>query len=95
MNTFNAKDGTSSNVENSGKGTRRRQRLFVAAALAVLGIGAASYGVGSRVALADSGSASPPRATRPMTPQSVQSHSATADADSGPGQCEPCVVGLQ
>ena len=74
---------------------QRRQRLFVAAALAVLGIGAASYGLRSRLALAEPESASPPHATTPMTQQSVQLRAASADADVGPGQCEPCVVVLQ
>ena len=73
---------------------RRRQRLFVAAALAVLGIGAASYGVRSRLARAEPASGSLPRATTPMTPQSVPPHPASAEADFGPGQCEPCLVAL-
>jgi hypothetical protein len=30
-----------------------------------------------------------------MTPQSVQPRAVNADADVGPGQCEPCVVVLQ
>jgi hypothetical protein len=74
--------------------SQRRQRLFVAAVLAVLGIGAASYGLRSRSALAEPGSASPPPATTFMTPQSVPPHAANADADFGPGQCEPCLVAL-
>ena len=73
---------------------QRFQRVFVAAALAVLGIGAASYGIRSHLALAEPESASPPHATTPMTQQSVQLRTASADADVGPGQCEPCVVGL-
>jgi len=72
-----------------------RRRLFVAA-LAVLGIGAASYGIRSRLARAEEPeSASLPQATMPMTPQSVQLRTANAGVDFGPGQCEPCVVGLQ
>jgi hypothetical protein len=71
-----------------------RQRMFVAAALAVLGVGAASYGLRSGLALAEPESASPPHATTPMTQQSVQPRVASADADVGPGQCEPCVVSL-
>jgi hypothetical protein len=74
---------------------QRHQRLFVAAALAVLGIGVASYGIRSRVALAEPEPASPPHATTSMTPQSVQPRAVNADADVGPGQCEPCVVVLQ
>jgi hypothetical protein len=70
-----------------------RQRLFVAAALAVLALGAGSYGIRSRVALAEPASAAPPQAPMSTTPQSVQAHTADADADSGPGVCEPCVVG--
>ena len=70
-----------------------RQRLFVAAALAVLALGAGSYGIRSRVALAEPASAGPPEAPMSTTPQSVQAHTANAEADFGPGQCEPCVVG--
>jgi len=33
-------------------------------------------------------------ATTPMIQQSVQPRAASADADVGPGQCEPCVVGV-
>jgi hypothetical protein len=75
--------------------SQRRQRLCVAAALAVLGISAASYGIRSRLALAEPESASPPRATTPMTQQSMPPLVASAHADVGPGQCEPCVVVLQ
>jgi hypothetical protein len=75
--------------------SRRRQRLSIAAALTLLGIGAASYGIRSGLALAEPGSASPPRAATPMTPQSLEPRAASADADFGPGQCEPCVVGMQ
>ena len=74
---------------------QRRQRLFFIAALAVLGIVAASSRIGSRLALAEPESASPPQATTPMTPQSVQPRAASVDADVGPGQCEPCVVAMQ
>ena len=72
---------------------QRRQRLLVAGALAVLGIAAGTYGIRSRLALAEPVSASPSQATTPMTPQSVQLRTANADLDHGPGQCEPCVVG--
>jgi hypothetical protein len=65
------------------------QRLFVAA------IGAGFYGLRSRLALAEPESASASRATMSMTQQSVQPRAASADADFGPGQCEPCVIGLQ
>jgi len=75
--------------------SQRRQPLFVAAALTVLGIGAASYGIRSHLALAEPESASPPHATTPMTQQSMQPRAASAHADVGPGQCEPCVVALQ
>jgi len=73
--------------------SHRRQRLFVAAVLAVLGIGAASYGIRSRLALAEPESASLPRATTPLTPQSVPPHTADGELDFGPGNCEPCLVG--
>src|SRR5262249_20070951 len=67
-----------------------RRRFFVAA-LAVLSIGAASYGIRSGLALAEEPpAASPSRAT---TPPSVPLRNANADVDVGPGQCEPCVVG--
>jgi len=72
---------------------QRPFRFFVVGTLAVLGTGAASYGLHSRVALAETESAAPPRATTLITPQSVQAHTASADLDFGPGQCEPCVVG--
>jgi len=70
----------------------KTQPFFVAAALAVLAIGAGSYGIRSRVALAEPESASPPQATMPMPPQSVQSPAANADADVGPGHAEPLLV---
>ena len=72
--------------------SQTRQRLFVSAALAVLGIGAGYYGLRSRLALAEPGPASPSGAATLGTSQSVQMHTAGADADFGPGQCEPCVV---
>jgi len=73
---------------------QRRQRLLVAAALAVLGIGAASYGIRSRLALAaEPQSASHAGATTPMTSKSQQMRGVNADADVGPGNCEPCLVG--
>ena len=75
--------------------SQRPQGLFVATALAVLAITAGSYGIRSRLALAAPESVSPPQAPMSMTQQSVQSRAASADADFGPGQCEPCVVGLQ
>src|SRR5262249_18748517 len=68
---------------------QRRQRLFVAAALAVLGIVAASYGIRSRLALAEPELASPPQATTPMT----QPRTANAGLDFGPGNGSPCLVG--
>ena len=75
--------------------SRRPQRLVVAAALAVLGIGAVFYGTRSGQALAEPESTTRPNVTTSMTPQSVPAHTADPDADFGPGQCEPCVVGLQ
>jgi hypothetical protein len=86
---------TAMNTSEPSFESQRRQRLFVAAALAALGIGAASYGIRSRLAVAETESASPTHATTPMTQQSVQPRAAGADADVGPGQCEPCVVVLQ
>ena len=75
--------------------SQRRPSLSAAAALAVLAIGAGSFGMRSRLALAAPESASPRQATMSMTHQSVQPRAASADADFGPGQCEPCVAGLQ
>ena len=72
---------------------RRYRSLFVAAALAFLGIGAAGYGVHSRVALAEPEPTSLSRVGTPTSPQSVQLRAASADDDVGPGNCEPCVVG--
>ena len=73
----------------------QRRRLFVVAALALLGIGAGTYGIHSSQALAEPGPASLSRAGAPATPQSVQQRTASADADFGPGQCEPCVVVME
>jgi hypothetical protein len=70
---------------------RRRSRPGVAAALAVLGIGAASFGLRSPVALAEPTSTSAPAVM--ATPQSVSIHTADADTDVGPGQAEPVLVG--
>jgi len=75
--------------------SRRPQRLVVAAALAALAVGAGSYGLRSRIALAEPQSATPSYTATPFTSQSVQLRVASADVDFGPGQCEPCVVGLQ
>jgi hypothetical protein len=67
--------------------------FFAASALTALGIGAAAYGIHSRPALAEPAPASLSRAETPMTPQSVQPRAASADADFGPGQAEPILVG--
>jgi hypothetical protein len=70
----------------------RRQRLLVAIALAVLGAGATYAAVGSPFASAAPQSV-PPSVTRAVTTQDSQRwHTADADADVGPGQCEPCAV---
>jgi hypothetical protein len=73
---------------------QRRRSLFVAAALAFLGIGAVACGLHSRRALAEP-EPSVSRAETPTIEQSVQLRVASADADFGPGHCEPCVVSLQ
>jgi hypothetical protein len=72
-----------------------RQPLFFAAALTVLGIAAASYGIRARLAPAEPESALPSQVTTPVTLQVVAMRAAGADSDVGPGQCEPCVVGNQ
>ena len=71
-----------------------RRSLFVAAALAFLGIGAAAYGIHSRPAHAEP-EPSVSRTEAPTIGQSVQPRAAIADTDFGPGNCEPCVVSLQ
>jgi hypothetical protein len=73
--------------------SQRRPRFFVATTLAVLAIAAASYGLRSRVALAEPESALPPQATAPTTPQLVPTPTANGDTDVGPGQAEPVLVG--
>jgi len=83
---------TTMSTSDSSSKYQRRQRLFVAAALAVFGLGAAAYGIRSRLALAEPISASPPQATTPMTPQSVPPRAANGELDFGPGDCEPCLV---
>ena len=72
---------------------RRGRSLLVAAAPVFLAIVAAAYGIHSRPALAKPEAASLSRAGTPMTPQSVQPRAASADADFGPGQAEPILVG--
>jgi len=57
--------------------------LVVAAALAVLGIGAVFYGTRSGQALAEPESTTGPNAPISMTPQSVPAHAANPDADFG------------
>ena len=70
----------------------RRHRLLVAIALAVLGAGAAYVAIGSPFASAAPRTV-PPSAARAVTTQdSLRWYIADADADVGPGQCEPCVV---
>ena len=70
---------------------QRGRRRFAVAALVLLGAGA--YGLRSRPALAEPEPAFLSRAESPMTPQSVQPRAANADADFGPGQAEPILVG--
>jgi hypothetical protein len=70
---------------------RRRSRLLIATALAMLGAGAIHLGVGSPFASAAPQSAPPSSATATIQ-DSQQWHAADADADVGPGQCEPCVL---
>ena len=62
---------------------------------AEIAVGAGSYGLRSRLTLAEPEPASPSYTATPFTSQSVQLRVASADVDFGPGQCEPCVVGLQ
>ena len=75
---------------------RRRNRglLVLGVSLAVLGLGAVYWGIGSRFVLAAPRSDSPSQMMTPAPPKSVQLQTAEANADLGPGQCEPCVVRL-
>jgi len=70
---------------------RRRSRLLISSALSMLGAGAIYLGIGSPFASAAPQSFPPSSATAPIQ-DSRQWHAADADADVGPGQCEPCVV---
>jgi len=70
----------------------RRHRLFVAVALAVLGAGATYAAVGSPFASAAPQSVPPPTARAVTNQESQRWHIADADADLGPGQCEPYLV---
>jgi hypothetical protein len=70
----------------------RRHRLLVVIALAVLGAGATYAALGSPFASAAPQSAARSTASAVTTQDSQRWHIADADADVGPGQCEPCVV---
>ena len=67
-----------------------RRRLLVTAVVATLGVG-----IGSHLASAAPEPRTPSRSVGPMTPQSLHPVTASSEVDFGPGQCEPCVVGLQ
>ena len=70
----------------------RRHRLLAAIALVVLGAAATYAAVGSPFASAATQSVRPSTAGAVTTQDSQRWHIADADADVGPGQCEPCVV---
>jgi hypothetical protein len=70
----------------------RRDRLLVAIALAALGAGAIYAGFGSHFAAAAPQPVPPSLAGAATTQDSQQWHIADADADVGPGVCEPCVA---
>ena len=72
----------------------RRSLLLAATAVALLGAGGLYLLIGSPVASAATQSGQPSSKTAPAaTKDSQRWHAADADADVGPGQCEPCVVG--
>lgn len=71
---------------------RRRNGLLIATALTLLGAGAIYLGLGSPFASAATPSVPSSSMTAPGSQDSQQWHAADADADVGPGQCEPCVV---
>ncbi len=70
----------------------QRNSLFIATTLTLLGAGAIYLGIGSPFASAATQSVPPSSATAPGIQDSQEWHAADADADVGPGQCEPCVV---
>ena len=72
---------------------RNRRHILLAALVAVFGVSAIYLGIGSPFASAAPQSVPPSSATAPSIQDSQQWHTADADADVGPGQCEPCVVG--
>lgn len=72
---------------------RSRRHLLLAASLAVLGAGAVYQGIASPFASAAPRPAPPSHAMTPTTEQSLPAYPANADADVGPGQCEPVLVG--
>jgi hypothetical protein len=72
---------------------RHPRRILLAALLAVLGAAAVYLGIGSPFASAAPGPAPPSHATTPTTEQSLPAYPANADADVGPGQVEPVLVG--
>jgi len=69
---------------------RRLSRLLIATALAMLGAGAIYLGLGSFASAAPQ--SAPPSSATATIQDSQQWHAADADADVGPGQCEPCVL---
>ena len=75
-------------------GRQRRWHLLAGASLAVAGAGAIYHGLRSSAASAEPRAALPSPA-QAMIQQSVQPHAANADADVGPGQVEPVLVGAQ
>ncbi len=65
----------------------------MAAVLAVLGAAAVYQGIGSLFPSAGPRPAPPSHALTPTTEQSLPACSASADADIGPGNIEPMLVG--
>jgi len=88
MNNFDRE----TEVTTSSSQRERRHRLLGAIALAVVGAGATYAAIGSPFASA-APQAVPPSTARAVTTQDSQRwRIADADADVGPGQCEPCVL---
>ena len=72
---------------------RNLRHILLAALLAVLVAAAVYRGFHSRIASAAQRPASPSRSVTPATEQSLPVYPASSDADVGPGDVEPILVG--
>lgn len=73
----------------------RAKTAVLAALLTALGAAAFDQGIGPTFASAAPRAALPSRAMTSTTEQSLPVYPANADADVGPGQCEPVLVGAR